>query len=212
MFFFFFPDNKVACRVRITFEVPNEGVTLKEFNQFLDAINDFHDSITRILEFKDKSLRDTSENMEAFKGLSNKLSVVNLTRVNPYNIILEFYEHRETILMVWAYWKGFIKVCKRYGSSAENLEDTIKELKEIIGHQSSAFYVKYGKHLQFSEEQINLQKKEIDGNLQRLISNHKFKRSYNLFCKTSITITEILVQIERFSGFSESSLEEDLLA
>jgi hypothetical protein len=211
MFFFFFPENKVGCRLRMTFEVPKYSITLKEFNQFLDAINDFHDSITNVLEYKDESIRDAAESKAELKDLSNKLSLVNLTRVNPYNIVLEFYEHRETIMMVWAYWKGFIKVCKRYGSSAENLEDTINDLKELISDQSSAFYVKYAKHLQFSQEQINLQKKEIDGNLKKLLSNHKFKRSYNLFCKTSITITEILVQIQRISGLSDSPLEEDLL-
>lgn len=208
MFFFFFDNNLVKCQIKITFEGPKDGLRLKDFNAFMNSVNEFHEIIIKVVNSDNKINIESLKFKEKPIDVHSQLKIEHIQRINPYSLVVQFYENRELLMLVWSYWKLLMKICKRYGEDTEKIEENILNLKDIVRDFLEKFHEKYSKFLQFKlpelEPEYHL---KIINDLTRLLNDKKFKRNYNLFCKSSIKITEIVSSFETVVNGTNDMLE-----
>ena len=193
--------NPKKVTIQITFQTPTGGnPTLEELTEFLDAVSKIHEYVILQTQPEYADIR-TPIIINASKVLDyHKLEVKHLCRKNPFDIELTFYLVQEGLITYWPFIKALMEICKRYGKNVNSLEETLQIIRAFFDE----LYAKYHRNLLLSLLSKSLRyldnKTELFEKISRkftlLMANQIFRKYYDKFCSTSITITNLVSLVE----------------
>jgi hypothetical protein len=127
---------------------------------------------------------------EILKQLSLKIESAILK--TDFNISISFNIPLDSVFPYYFALKMLLKICERYGSNTQNLNQTIEKLLLCFRSyiQSKNFLVR-----RIGPKTIELISNQKTSShirdFQKLLENPNFKKLYNSFCTTAITIKKI---------------------
>lgn len=186
--------------IKLSFEAPKgTNPSFGELNSFLDAISNLHEYA--ILFTQPEYMDVKRPILTASKVLDyHKLEIKQICRKNPFDLELTFYIIQEGFITYWPFIKALIRICKRYGKTANNLEETFSEIQGLFEelyrkYYRNAFLSSIVRVLEIFDERTKLFER-LSANFTRLMSDRKFREYYDLFCSTTITITSVISWVE----------------
>jgi hypothetical protein len=212
LLFFFFQKPYYQVKIKMSFEAPKgKNPSLEELNSFLDALSNLHEYA--ILSTQPEYMDVKGPILTARKVLDyHKLEVKQICRKNPFDLELTFYIIQEGLITYWPFIKALIRMCKRYGRTANNLEETLSEIKRLFDELYSKYYriafiSSIIRVLKIFDERTQLFEK-LMSNLKHLMSDRKFREYYDLFCSSAIAITSIISFVDEFDESLELFKED----
>ena len=179
--------------IKVTFEIDldspkgKEKFDFKELVTFLDQIQHIHEVASRVAYNESKS-----------KNLNNEKLVIDSFKLdNSLRFSISFFIDFDSFFPYYFAIKAMIGVCEKYG---KNNDDLIKTLKRIL--------LCFQEHIKNSQTILrrlgpkirdlinNLHENIYLKELEELINNQGFKRIYNSFCKSAISIKNIISYFE----------------
>lgn len=200
-FFFLFQEPYYKVKINMTFQAPNgQNPSLEEFNEFLDAVSKLHEyailnTQPEYADIKGPLMMNTAKVLDY-----HKLEVRHICRENPFDIELTFYLVQEGLITYWPFVKALMEICKRYGHNVNNLEETLQDIRTFFDE----LYAKYHRnfllsHLSTSLKYLDDRTKlfeRISRKFNLLMAHQMFRKYYDKFCSTSITITNLVSLVE----------------
>jgi hypothetical protein len=206
MYYYYYYYKELTSKVKFELNFQKkegEKVSLKELNDFLNIIGKIHKKIILVTqpEYQKKDIKLDSSEISLISY--HELNVIKFCQRNPFNLTLEFNLASFGIGPYFVIWKVLINICKRYGKNTIDLQETISdcinffeklflELKtERINNQINSIL-----GVPISFENIEEFTKELNKNLQNILTNKKTVNIYNKFCSSAIFITDCVGIIE----------------
>ena len=189
--------------IKVTFEIdlnPSKGkekFDYKELVTFLDQVEHIHEAALRIAYSESKS-----------RNLKNKKLVIdNLKLDNSLRFSISFFIDFDSLFPYYFALKAIIGVCEKYG---KNTGELLKTLKRILlcfqKHIKNSPFImrRLGAKIKAMIEDLheNIYLKKIED----ILEDKKFKRIYNSFCKTAITIKNIVSVFEFLEKVKKDTL------
>jgi len=179
--------------IKVTFEIDldspkgKEKFDYKELVTFLDQIQHIHEVALRVAYNESKS-----------KNLNNeKLFIDSFKLDNSLRFSISFFIDFDSFFPYYFAIKAMIGVCEKYG---KNTDDLLKTLKRIL-----LCFQEYIKNSPTILRRLGPKIRDLINNLheniylkelEELINNQGFKRIYNSFCKSAISIKNIISYFE----------------
>jgi hypothetical protein len=193
--------NPKKVTIQITFQTPTGGnPSLEELTEFLDAVSKIHEYAILNTQPEYADIK-TSIMMNTSKVLDyHKLEVKQICRKNPFDIELSFYLVQEGLITYWPFIKALMEICKRYGKNINSLQETLQNIHNLF----DLLYSKYHRNLilsllsrslKYLDDKTELFEK-INQKFTLLITNKMFRKYYEKFCSTSITVTNLVSLVE----------------
>jgi hypothetical protein len=189
--------------IKVTFEIdlnPSKGkekFDYKDLVTFLDQVEHIHEAALRIAYSESKS-----------RNLKNKKLVIdNLKLDNSLRFSISFFIDFDSLFPYYFALKAIIGVCEKYG---ENTGELLKTLKRIL-----LYFQEYIKNSPFIMRRLGAKIKAMIEDLHEniylkkiedILGDKEFKRIYNSFCKTAITIKNIVSVFEFLEKVKEDTL------
>jgi hypothetical protein len=202
LFFFFYPKRYQKVTIKMTFAAPNgQNPNLEDLNEFLGALSAIHEAVI---------LNSQEEYKENKKNLFNnvqildhhKLSVIHICRKNPFDLELTFYILKEGLLTYWPLIKALFSFCRKYGRNHNQLEQNALLLNTFIDDLSNRL-----------RKLLNLPENEnfesLSNIYNKLMKDKNFKRLYDMFCSTALTITSLISKAEDLNDLVVNLLPEN---
>lgn len=197
-YYYYYYGSTSEVKIKLNFEAENpKEVMLEDFQEFLQAFTNVHKHIlvrTQPEYQFDKNPCDISK-VALISYHSFRLNTIS--RENPFFVELIFDILRFSNNPVWAIWKILIRICKKYGKTADDLNRNVNRLKnyidEAIREYNSIFRNEAINNLlgvkQINEDELH---RIVFGTILSLLKDDDFTKWYNILCKESITITSLL--------------------
>ncbi len=202
LFFFFYPKSYQKVTIKITFAAPEgQNPNLEELNEFLGALSTIHEEV--ILNSQPEYKENKRTPLHSVQVLEHhKLNVIHICRKNPFDLELTFYILREGLLTYWPLIKALFLFCKKYGRNHNQLEQNALLLKTFNDNLTNRL-----------RELLNLPENENYESLSiiynKLMTNKNFKRLYDMFCNTALTITSLTSKAEDLDDLVVNLLPEN---
>jgi hypothetical protein len=199
LFFFFGKSNYAEVKLKITFEgLKGKNTSIEDFNEFMKCLEEIHNAViinTQPEYHPNNKIHSIQNNTVILEY--NQLKIVNLSRHNPYEIVLTFFIIKNGIAPYWTLMKILVAMCKRYGKDANDLLATLETFKtEFTGlYNKYHIVIPSSKELNLYDDKNKLYEK-ISFLVNKLLSNKEFSKYYNTICKTTITITNFISYLE----------------
>jgi hypothetical protein len=200
-FFIFFGNNKAKIQFEIELKSADfdDNFDFEELTEFLNQIHYIHNRSIRLTQ-KEYEGRE----FEVTDILDyHKLRIEKISQNSPLKLILSFTLDYDYVVPYLAALKIFFKLCKKYGATTDQLENSVNSLRNTL-------FKTFNNHKKLntkSVEQIN--KDSFYSKFMRLMDDEKFRKAYNSFCKTGITITKFISITEYFEN--ENIVDDDFL-
>lgn len=190
---------KIKFEIELSSSDKDGDFDYEELMDFLSQIQYVHNRTIRLTqkeyegrEFEETDILDY-----------HKLRVEKISQNSPLKLIISFTLDYDYVIPYLTAIKIFFKLCKKYGATAVQLENTATSIRNTLLRN----FIKY--------DFLNL--KNIDKikedsfyyKFMRLMDDEKFRKAYNSFCKTGITITKFLSITEHF--FGSKVIQDDIL-
>lgn len=208
-YYYYYPET-IKVNFKINFkEKHKDPVALEQLLEFLNNINELHKVLLFLTQKEyEKDYSDLTLYKKDLLLSYHQLEVGKITRENPFFVELSFHVLPSGLSIYWTLWKILIKICKRYGKTSNDLKTTIEEvLNEDISLISSKTKqlvreVKIAKVLEknTTKLEMSLFVERIKQWIFQLLTNPEFKKIYDSFCNTSIVITDLISQVEKFTN------------
>ena len=217
-YYYYYFEKTSEVTIDIKFEVEKgEPVALSEFNDFLSNINEINRYIIFLTQPEYKNAKSLGEIDDIAMLSYHQLELITIRRENPFFITLSVHLVTESIKHFWALWKVLIKICKKYGKTTKDLQVTLETLiyflEDIYIELKSENRINKINRLK-NQEIINVAKNEIFNKLHthvyNFLKNKKAQDLYNSFCKSSITMTEIISSSESLKKRIDFLLNDEI--
>ena len=186
--------------IKVTFEIDlntpkgKEKFDYKELVTFLDQVEHIHEAALRIAYSESKS-----RNLE-----NKKLVIDNLKLDNSLRFSISFFIDFDSLFPYYFALKAIIGVCEKYGKNTGELLKTLKRI--LLCFQE---YIKNNPTIlrrlgpKISDMINNLHENIYLKELEELLNNQRFKTIYNSFCKSAISIKNIISFFEFLGKVNE---------
>jgi hypothetical protein len=184
-----YTENLIKVTFEINLDSPKgkEKFDYKELVTFLDQIQHIHEVALRVAYNESKS-----------KNLNNEKLVIDSFKLdNSLRFSISFFIDFDSFFPYYFAIKAMIGVCEKYG---KNTDDLLKTLKRIL-----LCFQEYIKNSPTILRRLGPKIRDLINNLneniylkelEELINNQGFKRIYNSFCKSAISIKNIISYFE----------------
>jgi hypothetical protein len=171
----------------------------EELTEFLSQIHYIHNRTIRLTqkeyegrEFEEADILDY-----------HKLRVEKISKNSPLKLFLSFSLDSDSVIPYIAALKIFFKLCKKYGATTNQLEKTVSSIRNTLFLALGKYDILNLKHI----DKIN--NDSFYSKFMSLMDDEKFRKAYNSFCKTGITITDFLSITKYLSsdGIKDNILE-----
>lgn len=212
LFFFFFEEPSYKeIKLKLTFEgLKGKNTSIAEFNEFMMCLEEIHNRV--VISTQPEYHLDKRMNMTNNTVIldCHKLHIEHLCRKNPFEIVLTFHILKNGIAPYWTLMKILVAMCERYGKNTNDLLATIEKFKS----EFNRLYDKYHSNVPYLEELDPFKNKDklfdkIRFSTKKLLTNRDFSLYFNAICKTTITITNFISQIEDKTDEVISFIEGD---
>jgi hypothetical protein len=135
--------------------------------------------------------------------VSHKLNIEQITQNSPLKLLISFTIDVDYVVPYIAILKIFFKLCKKYGAKTDHLENTLNSIRNSLLNT----LIKYNiLDINWNNE---INEDSFYSKFMRLMDDEKFRKAYNSFCKTGITITDFLSITKYLSsdGIKDNILE-----
>lgn len=183
-------ENRILVQFNIELRNNNkETFNLKELIDILDNVELIHRKALLVSQ-DEYSYKDTQRHrLQQYHLL--KIDKIGLN--SPLRIILSYYISPQGVFPYFLLLKTFFRICERYGNNTKELEETMKEIVELIlnilGDKPT---IRRRITLDISNKKASKLKEMIES----LLRDKSFKRAYDFFCKTGIEFTELISTFE----------------
>ncbi len=186
--------------IKVTFEIDlntpkgKEKFDYKELVTFLDQVEHIHEAALRIAYSESKS-----RNLE-----NKKLVIDNLKLDNSLRFSISFFIDFDSLFPYYFALKAIIGVCEKYGKNTGDLIKTLKKIllcfQEYIKNSPSILRRLGPKTIALIQDlHENIYLKDLEA----LLNNQTFKRLYYSFCKSAISIKNIISFFEFLGKVNE---------
>jgi hypothetical protein len=197
--------------VKVTFEVElnlpkwKKKYDYKELVTFLDQVEYLHEAALKI------AYNELPKNSFRRRNLINENLVIDSFNLDDsLKFSISFFIDFDGLFPYYFALKAMIGVCKKYGKNTDELLKTLKRILLCIQQfieNSPSIKRRIGPKIKALI--IDLQDNIYLKNLETLLNDPGFKRIYNSFCKTAITIKNIVSIFEFFEEKVSDKLIED---
>ena len=183
---------KVQFEIELVSEEKDGNFDFQELTEFLQQLNYVHNRAIRLTQqeyqgrlFEEADILDY-----------HKLNIEQITQNSPLKLLISFTIDVDYLVPYIATLKIFFKLCKKYGATTNHLENTLNSIRNTL----LSTLRKYNVLNISSNSEIN--EDSFYSKLMRLMDEEKFRKSYNSFCKTGITISKF-ISITKLLNFDE---------
>lgn len=205
-YYYYFGHKTQQHQVSIQFshELGKEEVSIAEFNEFLNALNELHQRIIYLSQPEYRFPNDLNDFGKLDSVDYHELKIQDIHRENPFLLKLVFETSYGFGNMYFAIWKLLILFCKKYGKSIDDLKKNSQNFWEFIKDFFPLVNKQVKTEVVLSEllgEVPDLSMKDdIEKNISRILraffENEKTKKFYKFFCTTLFTIDELTALID----------------
>jgi hypothetical protein len=177
-------DNRAKIQFEIELSTSDKdgNFDFEELTEFLNQIHYIHNRTIRLTqkeyegrEFEEADILDY-----------HKLRVEKISQNSPIRLFISFSLDYDCVVPYLAALKIFFKLCKKYGATTNQLENTVSSIRNTLFLALGKYDILNLKHI----DKIN--NDSFYSKFMRLMDDEKFRKAYNSFCKTGITITDFL--------------------
>jgi hypothetical protein len=175
---------------------------LKELVLFLESVKNIHEQIVISSQSEYKTLG------KKYILPYNRIKVSKINKNSPLFIKLSFELSSDGVFPYIIILRYLIKLCKKYGADANMLKLTFNNIEEALVH-----YIQ-----NISKDILNEQEKDklitkihenvFSTSISEIFENKKFIRNYNIFCRTSLEISKLVLRIDKLINFIDPIIEE----
>jgi hypothetical protein len=193
-------DNraKIQFEIELSSTEKDGNFDFEELTEFLRQIHYIHNRTIRLTQ-KEYEGREFDE---ADILDYHKLRVEKISQNSPLKLFISFSLDYDCVIPYIAALKIFFKLCKKYGATTNQLETTVSSIRNTLFLALGKYDILNLKHI----DKIN--NDSFYSKFMRLMDDEKFRKAYNSFCKTGITITEFL-SITKYLDFDD--INDDIL-
>ena len=177
-------DQRAEIQFQIELSSSNKDgyFDFEELTEFLSQIHYIHNRTIRLTqkeyegrEFEEADILDY-----------HKLRVEKINQNSPLKLFISFTLDYDYAVPYLAALKIFFKLCKKYGATTIQLENTANSIR-------SKLFITFNNHKKLNSKSIDqVNNDSFYSKFMRLMDDEKFRKAYNSFCKTGITITDFL--------------------
>jgi hypothetical protein len=177
-------DNraKIQFEIELSSTDKDGNFDFEELTEFFRQIHYIHNRTIRLTqkeyegrEFEEADILDY-----------HKLRVEKISQNSPLKLLISFTLDYNYVVPYLAALKIFFKLCKKYGATTNELENTVSSIRNMLFGALNKYNILNLKQI----DQINSD--SFYTKFMRLMDDEKFRKAYNSFCKTGITITEFI--------------------
>ena len=194
-------DNraKIQFEIELSSTEKDGNFDFEELTEFLNQIHYIHNRTIRLTqkeyegrEFEEADILDY-----------HKLRVEKINQNSPLKLFISFTLDYDYAVPYLAALKIFFKLCKKYGATTNQLEKTVSSIRNTLFLALGKYDILNLKHI----DKIN--NDSFYSKFMSLMDDEKFRKAYNSFCKTGITITDFLSITKYLSsdGIKDNILE-----
>jgi hypothetical protein len=190
---------EIQFQIELSSSDKDGNFDFEELTEFLSQIHYIHNRTIRLTqkeyegrEFEEADILDY-----------HKLRVEKISKNSPLKLFLSFSLDSDSVIPYIAALKIFFKLCKKYGATTNQLEKTVSSIRNTLFLALGKYDILNLKHI----DKIN--NDSFYSKFMSLMDDEKFRKAYNSFCKTGITITDFLSITKYLSsdGIKDNILE-----
>ena len=190
---------EIQFQIELSSSDKDGNFDFEELTEFLSQIHYIHNRTIRLTqkeyegrEFEEADILDY-----------HKLRVEKISKNSPLKLFHSFSLDSDSVIPYIAALKIFFKLCKKYGATTNQLENTVSSIQNTLFLALGKYDILNLKHI----DKIN--NDSFYSKFMSLMDDEKFRKAYNSFCKTGITITDFLSITKYLSsdGIKDNILE-----
>jgi hypothetical protein len=193
------PHAQIQFEIELSSSDKDGNFDFEELTKFLSQIHYIHNRTIRLTqkeyegrEFEEADILDY-----------HKLRIENISQNSPLKLVISFALDYDYVIPYLTALKIFFKLCKKYGATTVQLENTVTSIRNTLFATLRKFEVLNTKNIDKVKDDLFYSK------FMHLMDDEKFRKAYNSFCKTGITITKFLSITEHF--FGSEVIQDDIL-
>lgn len=214
-YYYYYGEHTRKVTIDMTFQKPTgEKISLQEFNEFLQLINDLHRRVILVTQPEYQKKRSLVRFEEISLISYHELELAHICRENPISMKLVFSLASFSQAPYWSVWKILVEICKRYGKDTNDLQGTIESLVDYFQGLITSLRVEKidnridsilgaPQYYDKLEEFIEVVKADIEA----ILTDKATMSVYNKFCSNAIFITDCVSTIEGFTDLSDGTIK-----
>lgn len=190
---------KVQFEIELTSVEKDGNFDFQELTEFLQQLNYIHNRAIRLTQQEYQGREFDEADILDY----HKLNIEQITKNSPLKLLISFTIDVDYLVPYISILKIFFKLCKKYGATTNHLENTLNSIRNTL----FSALMKYNVLKISSNNEIN--EDSFYSKLMRLMDDEKFRKAYNSFCKTGITISKFISITTYFEN--ENIVDDDFL-